>query len=123
MREISRVLRSAIRPYDVCVRYAGDEFIIVLANCGADEAESKRAELQEAIAAAAFEVKAGARLPLSISAGAAVFPHDGDSYEALLAKADSRMYRDKVIRKREAKEHAPPPVASGGSRETRAKAG
>jgi predicted signal transduction protein with EAL and GGDEF domain len=39
---------------------------------------------------------------VSISAGSAVFPHDGDSYESLLAKADSRMYRDKVVRKREA---------------------
>jgi hypothetical protein len=28
-----------------------------------------------------------------------VFPHDGDSYESLLAKADSRMYHDKVARK------------------------
>jgi predicted signal transduction protein with EAL and GGDEF domain len=40
-------------------------------------------------------------IPLSISAGSAVFPHDGDSYESLLAKADSRMYRDKVARKSE----------------------
>jgi diguanylate cyclase (GGDEF)-like protein len=123
LREISQVLRSAIRPYDVCVRYAGDEFIIVLANCGAEEAESKRVELQDAVAAAAFEAKPGVPLPLGISAGAAVFPHDGDSYEALLAKGDSRMYRDKVVRKREAKEHAPPPIRSEAATETRAKAG
>jgi hypothetical protein len=30
-----------------------------------------------------------------------VFPHDGDSYETLLATADSRMYRDKTRRKRQ----------------------
>jgi predicted signal transduction protein with EAL and GGDEF domain len=36
---------------------------------------------------------------MMISVGAAVFPHDGDSYESLLAKADSRMYRDKSQRK------------------------
>jgi GGDEF domain-containing protein len=40
-------------------------------------------------------------LPLAISVGASVFPHDGDSYETLLATADSRMYRDKTRRKRE----------------------
>jgi predicted signal transduction protein with EAL and GGDEF domain len=40
-------------------------------------------------------------LPLAISIGASVFPHDGDSYEMLLATADSRMYRDKTRRKRE----------------------
>jgi len=123
LREISQVLRSAIRPYDVCVRYAGDEFIIVLGNCGAEEAESKRAELQYAVAAAAFEAKPGVPLPLGISAGAAVFPHDGDRYEALLAKADSRMYRDKVLRKRGVKEHAPPPITSDAPADARAKAG
>ena len=41
----------------------------------------------------------GRRLPLAISVGAAIFPQDGDSYEALLATADSRMYRDKTRRK------------------------
>jgi diguanylate cyclase (GGDEF)-like protein len=123
LREIAQVLRSAIRPYDVCARYAGDEFIIVLANCGAEEAESKRTELQEAVAATAFDAKPGMPVALAISAGAAVFPHDGESYEALLAKADSRMYRDKVLRKREAKERAVPLVKSEGPSETRAKAG
>ena len=44
--EVARVLRTAIRPYDICVRYAGDEFIVVLSGCGADEAEHKRQELQ-----------------------------------------------------------------------------
>ena len=34
-----------------------------------------------------------------MSAGAAVFPRDGQTYEALLATADSRMYRDKSERK------------------------
>jgi len=29
-----------------------------------------------------------------------VFPQDGESYEALLATADSRMYQDKSQRKR-----------------------
>ena len=38
-------------------------------------------------------------LGLGVSAGAAVFPHDGATYEQLLADADHRMYRDKAKRK------------------------
>ncbi|MBA2303566.1 MAG: diguanylate cyclase [Acidobacteria bacterium] len=101
LREIARVLRNAIRPYDMCVRYAGDEFIVVLSGCGAAEAEHKRQELQEAIANVLFEARPGRRVPLGISVGAAVFPQDGESYESLLAAADSRMYQDKASRKRQ----------------------
>jgi diguanylate cyclase (GGDEF)-like protein len=100
LREVAGVLRNAIRPYDICVRYAGDEFIIVLSGCSADEAEHKRQELQTAVKEVFFEARPGKRLQLGISIGAAVFPQDGESYEALLATADSRMYQDKSGRKR-----------------------
>jgi diguanylate cyclase (GGDEF)-like protein len=97
---VARVLRAAIRPYDICVRYAGDEFIVVLSGCSADEAEHKRQELQKSIDDVYFEARPGKRLQLGISVGAAVFPQDGGSYEALLATADNRMYQDKSGRKR-----------------------
>jgi diguanylate cyclase (GGDEF)-like protein/putative nucleotidyltransferase with HDIG domain len=100
--EVARVLRTAIRPYDICVRYAGDEFMVVLSGCSVDEAEQKRAELQRGIDEVFFEARPGKRVQLGISVGAAVFPHDAESYESLLATADSRMYQDKSRRKRPA---------------------
>jgi diguanylate cyclase (GGDEF)-like protein/putative nucleotidyltransferase with HDIG domain len=101
LREVAAVLRAGIRPYDICVRYAGDEFIVVLSGCGGEEAERKRLELQDAVDNLQFEARPGQKLAIAISIGAAVFPHDGDSYETLLATADSRMYRDKTRRKRQ----------------------
>ena len=103
LRTVAAVLRSAIRPYDICIRYAGDEFIVVLSGCGPDEADRKRLELQQAVNGLAFEAVAGRGVPLRISAGAAVFPHDGTTYEALLAEADMRMYQDKAQRKQMAR--------------------
>jgi diguanylate cyclase (GGDEF)-like protein/putative nucleotidyltransferase with HDIG domain len=100
LREVAGVLRAGIRPYDICVRYAGDEFIVVLSGCGSEEAERKRLELQRAVDYLQFEPRPGKNLALAISVGAAIFPHDGESYETLLATADSRMYRDKTRRKR-----------------------
>jgi diguanylate cyclase (GGDEF)-like protein/putative nucleotidyltransferase with HDIG domain len=110
LREVAAVLRNAIRPYDICVRYAGDEFIVVLAGCGEDEAERKRVESQRSVDQVSFEVRPGRTIPLAISVGAAIYPQDGETYEALLATADSRMYRDKTRRKR-TRLHA---VGSGG---------
>jgi diguanylate cyclase (GGDEF)-like protein len=97
---VAAVLGSAIRPYDLCVRYGGDEFIVVLSGCGPDEAEAKRLELQQAVDGVVFEVQGRKRVRLAISGGAAVFPEDGRTYEMLLAAADRRMYQDKHARKR-----------------------
>jgi diguanylate cyclase (GGDEF)-like protein/putative nucleotidyltransferase with HDIG domain len=100
LRDVAGVLRAAIRPYDICVRYAGDEFIVVLSGCGTAEAERKRLELQRTVDLLRFEPSPGKPLALAISVGAAVYPQDGEIYETLLATADSRMYRDKTRRKR-----------------------
>jgi diguanylate cyclase (GGDEF)-like protein len=112
LREVAAVLRTGIRPYDICIRYAGDEFIVVLSGCGSDEAERKRIELQRAVDELRFEPRPGKTLQLAISVGAAIFPHDGESYETLLATADSRMYRDKTRRKRRS------PAAAGDEGQT-----
>jgi diguanylate cyclase (GGDEF)-like protein len=96
---MATALHGTLRPYDLCVRYAGDEFIIVLAECSREGAEQKRRELQTAVSTIDFEVRPGKVLKLEASAGAAVFPHDGTSYEALLASADQAMYRDKAARR------------------------
>lgn len=117
LRAVADALREAIRPYDVCVRYAGDEFILVLSDCGREGAEDKRRELSAAVERIVFEPWPDVAVPLSISVGAAVFPHDGETYEHLMDRADRRMYRHKsrsgqVRRGREAGSR--PPLAPGG---------
>jgi len=110
LREVSLALQGALRHYDLCVRYAGDEFIIVLNDCPRETAEAKRLELQQRIGQIELEVRTGKRVRLAASAGASVFPHDGANYETLLAEADHRMYRDKAVRSgRLSVTHAPGP--------------
>ena len=99
LRAVSAALLSCLRPYDLCVRYAGDEFVIVLDDCTQESAEIKRCELQSRVAAIELAVGQGRTLRLAASAGGAVFPHDGTSYETLLAEADHLMYRDKAARR------------------------
>ena len=77
--DVARTLRAGIRPYDICVRYAGDEFIVVLPGCSMEEAEVKRTELQRSIGDLAFDARPGLRLQLGISVGIAVFSRDGES--------------------------------------------
>lgn len=101
LRDMAAALHASLRPYDLCVRYAGDEFVIVLSDCSRDAAEAKRRELQQRVSEIEVEIEArpGERVRLAASAGASVYPHDGSTCEALLADADLRMYRDKALRR------------------------
>ena len=99
LQDVANALRATTRPYDVCVRYGGDEFVVLLPSNGRAEAEQQRRRLQDAVSALRFGTLTGELVPLNVSAGAAVYPDDGETYERLLARADRRMYRDKAQRK------------------------
>jgi diguanylate cyclase (GGDEF)-like protein/putative nucleotidyltransferase with HDIG domain len=98
LRAVATTLQGSLRPYDLCVRYAGDEFIIVVSGCSEADAEAKRRDLQLRITQIEIDVR-GAPVRLGASAGVAVFPDNGRTYDTLLAAADHRMYRDKAERR------------------------
>ena len=95
LRAVADCLRAGLRPYDVCGRYAGDEFVALLSGCTEDMAQRRAEALADALAAQPQAVCDGEPLLMSLSIGVAVFPEDGDSYEELMAVADARMYQRK----------------------------
>jgi diguanylate cyclase (GGDEF)-like protein/putative nucleotidyltransferase with HDIG domain len=99
LRVIGSVLRSTVRETDLCARFGGDEFVMVLWNCDPAHEARRVAEVQNAVAAFPFEPRLGVRMQLSISAGSARFPRDGASLHQLIAAADGQMYQDKASRR------------------------
>jgi diguanylate cyclase (GGDEF)-like protein len=86
---LANVLRMHCRSTDTGARYGGDEFALVLPEASAEAAERVARRIREKLAA-------DLELPqLSVSAGVAVYPKDGETLEELLGAADDALYRMK----------------------------
>lgn len=83
---LGKILASNSRAIDTPARYGGDEFALVLPEAGRDLASRVVARVRERLSA---ETEAPA---LSVSAGVAAFPEDGDTPEKLLGAADRALY-------------------------------
>jgi diguanylate cyclase (GGDEF)-like protein len=99
LKHIAGCLRLAIRAHDMCARYAGDEFLIVLPDCDGSEAERKSRIIQWDVSATELKARTSICVPLAISVGTAVFPDDAKTADELVEIADARMYQNKSGRK------------------------
>jgi diguanylate cyclase (GGDEF)-like protein len=99
LREAVTRLRGTLRTYDICARYGGDEFVVVLPGCGIDDANHKAEVIREALEQAAYEVKPHVSLSVRVSIGTAAFPEHGRTWDSLFTAADREMYADKAARR------------------------
>jgi len=96
LAQAAAVLRSCVRDRDVCVRYGGDEFCVVLDEGGAPAALQVAERIRAAMETRRFEVEVGAAVALTASIGVACFPEHARDQAALLELADRAMYRGKA---------------------------
>lgn len=85
LQRFAEVLTAQGRKGDVVARYAGDEFVLVMAGAGREAAEAGVGRILEALR----DVHIGA------SAGVALYPDDATESRPLLAAADRALYAAK----------------------------
>ncbi len=94
--EVAARLRALVREDDVVGRFGGDEFAVLLPDITpvglANASERMRAAIERPIAADEVTLQIGASIGLASS------PRDGNTIEALIARSDARMYRQKQAR-------------------------
>ena len=86
---LAEVLTAGCRNIDTAARFGGDEFAVVLPETGIEPAKSVAQRLCDNLANDGREPK------LSVSAGVAIYPTDGEAVETLLLAADKALYGKK----------------------------
>jgi len=86
-------LKDAIRDVDTVSRQGGDEFILILPATDSGGAAHVAEKLLEAVAQP-YQIE-GFELGVTLSIGIAMYPSDGEDFEALSKCADAAMYRAK----------------------------
>jgi diguanylate cyclase (GGDEF)-like protein len=87
LRDVAASIVSAMRSYDVTVRWGGDEFVCAMSDLNLEVAAERIAEVKRALV--------GRRPEASISVGLAEL-NDDDTIEALIARADVALYLAKT---------------------------
>lgn len=85
---LARHMESVAREGDICCRYGGEEFVMLLPKTTAEEAAQVAEQLREILST----TKSPCGRPITLSAGVAVYPEMADSTEALIEAADGALY-------------------------------
>lgn len=91
---ISDSISSVLRGEDIAARYGGDEFIVVLPDCGLDKAQGVAQRIIDNFQQAHFRYQ-GVEIELSASMGIAACPEHASSVEDVIQCADKAMYASK----------------------------
>ncbi len=96
---VAEAIQCCIRQGDVAARYGGEEFVVLLHRVNLQQAFTVADRIRRAVEETPFaQQNLLDRRNLTISAGIAVFPEDGNNASKLLNRADKQLYQAKKQR-------------------------
>jgi len=94
LRDIGEILRHSVRIFDVCARFGGEEFVIIMPGSSSDNARRIAERIREHIEAYRPSDRVLAALKVTVSIGLAV-SSSGSAASQLLERADRALYAAK----------------------------
>ncbi len=91
LRDVAAQLVAALRPSDVISRYGGEELVVIMPDCGLDDAAHKAETLRARIEG----MSEAHGFPISASFGVATVPDTATSPMDVIPKADTALYAAK----------------------------
>ncbi|MEK7470210.1 MAG: diguanylate cyclase [Planctomycetota bacterium] len=96
LREFAKSLQATARGSDVMVRYGGEEFAVLLAETGLNQARIAAERILEATRRIVLPIKGLEFGQVTVSIGVSAFPEHGDTPELLVKAADTALYAAKA---------------------------
>jgi len=93
LQRVSRVIRDTVRSVDFAARYGGEEFAVIVPNIDLASLSAIAERIRANVEALPAPANGSA---VTVSIGAALFPQDGASADALFNAADERLYAAKA---------------------------
>ena len=97
IRTIGRILHESIAKRDFVVRFAGDEFVVVLRNDREEEIKKVLYKIDSLVKE--YNKTAGKPYQLSFSYGYSIYNHEEDTIDSFLERMDHAMYEQKQKKK------------------------
>lgn len=94
LRTFGKLIKRQCRASDLCCRYAGEEFLVVLPNMRNEEGIHRADEFRAAVATRPI-VLGTSIVSVTASFGVATYPEHGPTRDALIAAADKALYEAK----------------------------
>jgi diguanylate cyclase (GGDEF)-like protein len=96
LQSFADLLRTFFRATDICCRFGGEEFAIILPESSAQDAVARANALRSKLKNLQVEYKQQNLGSLSLSAGVAAFPEHASASDELLKIADQCLYESKA---------------------------
>jgi len=96
LQSLADLFRNFFRATDICCRYGGEEFAIILPESTSQDAAIRADALRSEVKSLRLQYKKQSLGQLTLSVGVAAFPEHGSTSEELLKIADECLYESKA---------------------------
>lgn len=93
LQDFAKMIRKITRYTDSCIRYGGDEFVVILPETNLEEAKKVSLKIQSALKSVTFK-KTNMEFKCSVSIGITSV-RKNDSIESILERVDKALYKTK----------------------------
>ncbi len=99
IRCVAEAMLNTFRKADIVVRYGGDEFVIFFPESDEHQASTAMGRLKDQVNGREFTMSDGARIPVFVSTGVAMFQESFQSEQEIFEAADKNMYAEKSAKR------------------------